>query len=349
VFRSIIRNRRRFPLVPQRTEVMAAIDLGTTSCRLLVAHPDRASFRVIDSFSSVVRLGEGVQASNRLTPEAIDRTFEALKICHRKIHKNKVTKIRAVTTEACRRAENSEDLLGRARLELALDIEVISPLEEARLALTGCAAILDPKIPYAVAFDIGGGSTEIMWLKVIEESMTPYLKIPMIEVIDSVSLPFGVVTLSEIYGIHLSDREQYQELRAKVADEVLKFTHKNNIYAHIQAGKVQMAGTSGTVTTIAAIHLELPKYNRRFVDGLFLKISDIHRVSEGLLKLTHQERMRKACIGLGRADFVMMGTAILEGICDVWPLSRLTVADRGVREGILMDLLKSISSKGARP
>jgi exopolyphosphatase/guanosine-5'-triphosphate,3'-diphosphate pyrophosphatase len=327
---------------------MAAIDLGTTSCRLLVAHPDRASFRVVDSFSSVVRLGEGVQASNRLIPEAIDRTFEALKVCQQKIHKNKATRIRAVTTEACRRAENSEDLLGRARLELGLNIEVISPAEEARLALTGCAAILDPKIPYAVAFDIGGGSTEIMWLKVIEESIAPHLKIPMIEVIDSVSLPFGVVTLSEIYGIHLTDKKQYQDLRTKVAYEVLKFTHQNHIYAHIQAGSVQMTGTSGTVTTIAAIHLELPKYDRRFVDGLLLNISDIHRVSEGLLKLTHQERIRKACIGLGRADFVMMGAAILEGICDVWSLPCLTVADRGVREGIMIDLLKTLPPKRFR-
>lgn len=328
--------------VPQQRVVIAAIDLGTTSCRLLVARPEGTSFRVIDSFSRVVRLGEGIQANNRLQPGAITRTLEALKICRDKISRNNVNKIRAVTTEACRRAENSAELLDRARTDLGIDIEVITSLEEARLALSGCAAILDPETPYAVAFDIGGGSTEIIWLKLMPSLKSHRSRIPIIEVIDCASLPFGVVTLSEIYGTRFTDFSIYQDLRKKVAGEVRRFTSKNNIHAHIQNRQVQMAGTSGTITTIGAIHLNLPKYDRRLIDGLFLQLKDIHQVSEQLLAMTPLERAQNSCIGPGRADLVLMGTAILEGICDVWALPRLRVADRGVREGILMDLLEEV-------
>jgi len=338
---------RRFPYHPrqaayQQGSVIAAIDLGTTSCRLLIARPEGTSFRVVDSFSRVVRLGEGIQANNRLQPSAITRTFEALKICRDKIAKYNVSKIRAVTTEACRRAENSAELLDRAREELNIDIEVITPFEEARLALSGCAAILNPGIPYAVAFDIGGGSTEIIWLKLMPPFKSQRSRIPVIEVIDCISLPFGVVTLSEIYGTRFSDFGIYQDLRKKVADEVRHFTSKNSIHAHIQNGQVQMAGTSGTVTTIGALHLNLPKYDRRFIDGLFLQLQDIHQISSQLLAMSHLERAQSPCIGPGRADLVLMGTAILEGICDVWDLPHLRVADRGVREGILMDLLEEV-------
>ncbi|MDF3034086.1 MAG: exopolyphosphatase [Alphaproteobacteria bacterium] len=341
------RKPRRFPFVSRQAAsrqgtVLAALDLGTTSCRLLVARPEGTSFRVIDSFSRVVRLGEGIQTNNRLQPGAITRTLEALKICRDKISRNNVTKIRAVTTEACRRAENSAELLDRARTDLHIDIEVITPLEEARLALAGCAAILDPGIPYAVAFDIGGGSTEIIWLKLMPSPQGRRSRIPVVEVIDCASLPFGVVTLSEIYGTRFTDFGIYQDLRKKVADEVHRFTIKNNIQAHIQNGQVQMAGTSGTITTIGAVHLNLPKYDRRLIDGLFLQLQDIHHVSKQLLAMTQLERAQSSCIGPGRADLVLMGTAILEGICDVWTLPRLRVADRGVREGILMDLLEEV-------
>jgi exopolyphosphatase/guanosine-5'-triphosphate,3'-diphosphate pyrophosphatase len=322
--------------------VIAAIDLGTTSCRLLVARPEGTSFRVIDSFSRVVRLGEGIQVNNHLQPEAIGRTLDALKICRDKISKNNVSKIRAVTTEACRRADNSAELLDLVRTDLGIDIEVITPLEEARLALSGCSAILDPDIPYAVAFDIGGGSTEIIWLRLLPSPKNRQSRIPIVEVIDCASLPFGVVTLSEIYGTRFTDFGIYQDLRNKVASEVQRFTEKNNIDAYIQKEQVQMAGTSGTITTIGAIHLKLPKYDRRFIDGLYLQLTDIHQVSEALLAMTHLERAQSSCIGPGRADLVVMGTAILEGICDVWTLPRLRVADRGVREGILMDLLEEL-------
>jgi exopolyphosphatase/guanosine-5'-triphosphate,3'-diphosphate pyrophosphatase len=323
--------------------VIAAIDLGTTSCRLLVACAETAGFRIIDSFSRVVRLGEGVQASNTLQPQAIARTFEALKICQGKIKKNRVDKLRAVTTEACRRAHNSHILLDRVQAELGISLEIISTVEEARLALAGCAGILDRKIPYAVAFDIGGGSTEIIWLKICNSDEKQDNGLVTVEVIDCESIPFGVVTLSELYGNHFIDHGIYEDFRLKIARKVRDFSEKNNIYKYMNDGLVQMAGTSGTITTIGAIYLNLQKYDRRHIDGLFLSLDDIHKVSSQLSAMSHLERARHPCIGVSRADLMIMGTAILEGICDGWPLPRLRIADRGIREGILMELLKEFN------
>lgn len=339
---------KRFFLPPRKTlkdspRTIAAIDLGTTSCRLLIAQPEGTTFRVVDSFSRVVRLGEGIQKNNHLQPNAIERTVEALQICHDKIKKHKVHKMRAVTTEACRRAHNSQDLLDRARKDLNIHLEIISPIEEARLALSGCAAVLNPSIPYAVAFDIGGGSTEIIWLKLLPAPKNRRPQTPIVEVIDCTSLPFGVVTLSEIYGTHFTDFGIYEDLRQKVAQAVEVFTQKNNISMLMNKGQVQMAGTSGTITTIAALNLNLPRYDRRLIDGVFLKIQDIHKISQQLRAMSHRERAQNSCIGPQKADLVVMGTAILEGICDVWSFPHLRVADRGVREGILMDLLEELS------
>ena len=340
------RRRRQFPYAQRPCKihkpVMAAIDLGTTSCRLLIAYPEGLSFRVIDSFSRVVRLGEGIQADNHLQPLAIARTLEALKVCQEKIAKNRAVKIRAVTTEACRRAENSTYLLNRAQVELGINLEIISSQEEARLALAGCAAILNPQVPYAVAFDIGGGSTELIWLKLENPTGQHHPSVPLVEVIDCLSLPFGVVTLSEIYGNSFIDYGIYQELRQKVAQNVHDFSEKNSIPSYMDKGQVQMVGTSGTITTIGAMHLKLPRYDRRLIDGLFLNLESIHTISSRLLGMSHLERANHPCIGPGRADLVVMGTAILEGICDAWALPFLRVADRGVREGILMDLLKEL-------
>ena len=325
---------------PPDEVVLAAIDLGTTSCRLLVAKPEHESFRVIDSFSRVVRLGEGVVHTDELQPEAIERAFEALKICHEKILSNHVTRIRAVTTEACRRAKNSDILLDRVKEELGITMEVISTSEEARLALSGCAAVLEPDKPYAIAFDIGGGSTEIMWLRLLPDVHSGMKGLPSIEVIDSISVPYGVVTLSERYRRQFNPQCTYHKVRRRVQSEVGEFVKRNNILSYINDGVVQMAGTSGTVTTLAAINLGLLRYDRRLIDGVYLPLSQIRRISRKILNMTYKARVRHPCIGPGRADLVTMGTAILEGICDCCPIEKLRVADRGVREGILIDLVR---------
>lgn len=331
------------PHKPGRLPVIAAIDLGTNSCRLLVARIEGQSFRVIDSFSRVVRLGEGLQATNMLTDEAIERTIEALKICKTKINQNNVEIVRAVTTEACRRAQNSDILVQRVQNEIGITLEVITPNEEARLALSGCAGILNSRIPYAIAFDIGGGSTEVMWLNINEPRRLHRRRFPVIEVLDCISLPYGVVTLSDYYNSKERGSNIYQEIRKEISTRLIEFSHKNGIYNQLEKRRLQMIGTSGTVTTLAAINMGLERYDRRLIDGVFLDVSDIHNICKSIVEMSVEERSQHPCIGMGRSDLVIMGTAILEGICDTWPVQKLRVADRGVREGILMELLKKIS------
>lgn len=323
--------------------IIAAIDLGTNSCRLLVAKIEGQTFRVIDSFSRVVRLGEGIQSTNMLTNDAIERTVEALKICKTKVVQNSVEIIRAVTTEACRRAGNSDLLIQRVQEEAGISLEVITPEEEARLALSGCAGILNSRIPYAIAFDIGGGSTEVMWLRINEPRRLHRRRFPIIEVIDCISLPYGVVTMSDYYSSRERASNVYHEIRKEVSSRLIDFSQRNGIFNHLEKRRIQMIGTSGTVTTLAAINMGLEKYDRRLIDGVFLNVFDIHNICKSIFDMTLEERSLHPCIGTGRSDLVIMGTSILEGICDTWPVQKLRVADRGVREGILMELMKALA------
>lgn len=343
--------------------ILAAIDLGTNSCRLLVAsvnmaglkktffrrRPAAAAWKVVDSFAKIVRLGEGLHKTGELSEEAMERSIEALRVCRRKIDFHHTTKVRAVATEACRRASNGQVLINRARNELGLDIEIISSEEEARLVLTGCAAILNPKTPYAVVFDIGGGSTEAIWLRVNElGKKRPGYPIPF-EVIDSISLPYGVVTVSESYAQFASTPEIHVDVRAHVRDEITRFATKNKIQEHIANSEVQLVGSSGTVTTLAAIKMGLVRYERRAIDGLTIETEALKAISQKILFMTQSERIQHPCIGGGRAELVVVGSAILEGICDAIQIKELRVADRGVREGILSELLGEInkdSNKG---
>lgn len=337
--------------------ILAAIDLGTNSCRLLVAsvnmaglkktffrrRPSASAWKIIDSFAKIVRLGEGLHKTGELSEEAIERSIEALRVCRRKIDLHQATKVRAVATEACRRASNRHILIDRARNELGLDIEIIPTEEEARLVLTGCAAILNPKTPYAVVFDIGGGSTEAIWLRINGEGKKrPGYPIPF-EVIDSVSLPYGVVTVSESYSQFASTPLIHEDVRAHVRDEIMRFANKNKIQEHIANSGVQLVGSSGTVTTLAAIKMGLIRYERSTIDGLTIETEALKAISQKILFMTQTERIQHPCIGGGRAELVVVGSAILEGICDAIQIKELRVADRGVREGILSELLIDIN------
>ena len=336
--------------------MLGAIDLGTNSCRLLVAsvniaslkktffrrRPNLAGWKIIDSFAKIVRLGEGLHKNNELSPAAIQRALDALRTCRKKIDYHGVSHVRAVATEACRRATNGNILVERAKQELDLNIEIINGKEEARLALTGCAAILNPKILHAIVFDIGGGSTEVIWLRLLAENRgRPGYPIPF-EVIDSVSLPYGVVTISESYAQFAASPEIHQNIRDSVAHELGRFAERNQIQQYIDSDSVQLVGSSGTVTTLAAIQVGLKQYERRMIDGLFIKTDRLHSISQRILGMSIPERAQHPCIGAGRADLVVVGSAILEGICDALPIPELRVADRGVREGILSELLVNL-------
>ena len=313
----------------------AALDLGTNNCRLLVARPAGSSFRVVDAFSRIVRLGEGLVGTGALSEEAMARALDALKICADKIAARGVAAGRYVATEACRQAANCDVFLARVRAEVGLEIEIIPSAEEARLVVAGCAPLLNPRIPYALVFDIGGGSTEIVWLRLWGGQGRRRRQI-----LGSVSLPFGVVTLTDRFGGAEVSPATYRDMVAATMTALTSFERTHEILRHVRTGRVQMLGSSGTVTTLAGIHLALPRYTRALVDGSVLTFEQISVVSAHLAALDLAGRAANPCVGRERADLVLSGCAILDAICAIWPVGRLRVADRGVREGILCDLMR---------
>ena len=326
---------KKQPLARVNRSVYSAIDLGTNNCRLLIARPTHSGFRVIDAFSRIVRLGEGVGASGRLSDVAMDRTIEALKVCAEKLARRNVTVMRHVATEACRVADNSEEFVARVKAETGINLDVITAGEEARLAVMGCQSLIAPGNHNALVFDIGGGSTELIWVRVKEGRAS--------EIRGWMSIPWGVVNLSEKFGAPGSTLEkgQYQQMVSTVCGHLQSFEDAHLISDVVARRRTQLLGTSGTVTTLASLHLKLPRYIRDKVDGSWMKSGDIKNLSREVASMTHDERSAQPCIGAERADLVVAGCAILEGILGMWNVPSLRVADRGIREGILRGLMET--------
>jgi exopolyphosphatase/guanosine-5'-triphosphate,3'-diphosphate pyrophosphatase len=335
-----VRAQPAVPIAPrrERAPAYAALDLGTNNCRLLVAVPDAGGFRVIDAFSRIVRLGEGLFSTGRLSQEAQLRALAALGVCRDKLRDNRVAKARLVATEACRAATNGPAFLDLVREELGLDLELIDRETEARLAVEGCTPLFAADADSALLFDIGGGSTELAWITDIRDGEA--------SIAEWVSLPVGVVTLAERHG----GRDVSPELFAAMIEEVARlldvFPGRSRIAAAARAGRFHLLGTSGTVTTVAGLHLGLKRYDRRRVDGVWLRESEVSEVVETMLGLSFAERAAHPCIGMERADLVLAGCAILEAIRDAFPARRLRVADRGLREGILVGLMRADGTFG---
>jgi len=306
----------------------AALDLGTNNCRLLIVRPQGSGFAVVDAFSRIVRLGEGLASSGRLSDAAIERTVAALRICSDKLRRRNVALSRAVATEACRRAVNGADFIARAYDETGIHLDIITAEEEARLAVLGCHALIEPGEGPALIFDIGGGSTEL----VLVDTRGPN---PV--VLDWHSAPWGVVSLTESLG-HGEGAEgravAYARMRAAVRESFAGFASRLP-----RVERPRLLGTSGTVTTLASVHLELSHYDRAAIDGLIVPAASMRRISSDLSRMSIAERATLPCIGSERADLVVAGCAILETILDLWPAERLGVADRGIREGILRRLM----------
>ena len=310
--------------------LLAAIDLGTNNCRLLIARSERGALRVVDAFSRIVRLGEGVAQNGLLSDAAIDRTIEALKICSQRIRARNVRRVRAVGTEACRRAANVEALVSRARDEAGIALEVISAAEEARLAALGCAPLIDPDARGGLIFDIGGGSTEIIWMQ-WREGGAP-------EVIASTSEPAGVVTLSEQWGGHSLDRSGYSRLREAMIARFAAAKAAMDAIEVFDPATHHLLGTSGTVTTLAGVALGLARYDRGRVDASWHRCGDILAVIDRLVDFDWKGRAAVGCVGPDRADLIVPGCAVFAAIASLWPCARLRVADRGLREGMLREL-----------
>ena len=314
----------------------AALDLGSNNCRLLVAYPGgegrNDGFTVVDSFSRVIRLGEGLGnrtegETSALAPAAMDRAIAALTICRDKLRRHPIAAVRAVATDSCRRAINGVAFLDRIERETGISFEIMSAAEEASLALGGCAPLLASGPRFALVFDVGGGSSELMWVEA--NGGHPNL-------IDFISLPVGVVGLSESLG---SEPAAFEAMVAVAAEKLGEFERRNGIAVRVAAGEVGLVGTSGTVTTVAALHLGLASYDRSKVDGLEMTIDNVRAVTQRVLAHSTEELTQDPRIGRTRARFVLPGIAILEAVLRAWPVRRIRVADRGVREGILYQLM----------
>ncbi|WP_310103527.1 Ppx/GppA phosphatase family protein [Sphingomonas sp. BE138] len=309
----------------------AALDLGTNNCRLLIARPQGDGFAVVDAFSRIVRLGEGLAHSGALSDAAIERTIAALRVCADKLKRRNVTLARSVATEACRRASNGASFIARVLEETGIHLDIISAEEEARLAVLGCHALLEPGTGPALVFDIGGGSTELVLVDA--DSTVPKVR-------DWHSAPWGVVSLTESAGGGGNAEERakaYKRMRALVAESFAPFAAR----LPRPSGTPRLLGTSGTVTTLASVHLGLERYDRAQVDGLIAPAAAMRTISQALAGMSLADRAKLPCIGRERADLVVAGCAILEGILDLWPAERLGVADRGIREGILRRLMET--------
>jgi exopolyphosphatase/guanosine-5'-triphosphate,3'-diphosphate pyrophosphatase len=311
----------------------AALDLGTNNCRLLVARPTWGSFRVVDAFSRIIRLGEGVSASGRMSEAAIGRAVDALSVCRDKMNRRGVSRARLIATEACRAAENSAEFRARVAEDVGLELEIIDQETEATLAATGCTPLIDPDAEGVILFDIGGGSSELVHLgRVAANGEGP----PPPDMRGWVSLPVGVVTLAERFGgVHVTPAI-YEDMVAEVARFVDPFAA-----AQRDRRGLHMLGTSGTVTTIAGVYLRLPRYDRRRVDGCWMADEQVEAVMNELLHMSYEERVANPCIGPERADLVLAGCAILEAIRRAFPCPRLRVADRGLREGMLVQMMRA--------
>ncbi|MFL6763810.1 MAG: Ppx/GppA phosphatase family protein [Sphingomicrobium sp.] len=307
-----------------------AVDLGTNNCRLLIARPRDGGFTVIDAFSRIVRLGEGLSRTGELSQDAMDRAVGALSVCADKLRRRNVSLSRSVATEACRRAKNGQDFAERVRRETDIALDIIDPAEEARLAVLGCHKLLEPGDGPALIFDIGGGSTELVLVD--QEEGTPRIRAWW-------SAPWGVVSLTESEGSEALEGPDrllaYKRMRERARRAFANFA---TTLPERRDG-IRLLGTSGTVTTLASVHLALPSYDRRAVDGLHVPMEAMQKISSTIAGMDHQERSSLPCIGSERADLVVAGCAILEAIMEIWPAKNLGIADRGIREGILRSLM----------
>lgn len=335
------------PNPPDPSALYAALDLGTNSCRMLIAQPKGSQFHVVDSFSKSVQLGQGLESSGKLSRASMNRTINAIRICRQKLERHGVKHMRLVATEACRRARNGRSFMAQIKRETGVSLEIIKPEEEARLAVISCAPLVSTKTEQLLVVDIGGGSTELVW---IDLSQVPKRERPRAlmrlhtgfksdpgpfaaaKVVDWISVPLGVATLRDHFADVEDDAARFALMSWLFEENLEQFSP----YASEQAREgFQVVGTSGTVTTVAASHLGLKRYDRTKVDGLSMSTDQIDKVISGYLAMGPEGRIRDPRIGKDRQSLIMSGSAILQALMRLWPTDRLSVADRGLREGLL--------------
>jgi exopolyphosphatase/guanosine-5'-triphosphate,3'-diphosphate pyrophosphatase len=329
---------------PEDAPCYGALDLGTNNCRLLIATPaPRGGFRVVEAYSRIVRLGEGLGASGRLSDAAMERALAALQVSAEKVRRRKVLKFKAIATQACRMAQNGPEFIERVAAETGLRLQIITPREEAQLSVAGCLNLLDRQADAALVVDVGGGSTELSWVDMKgagldhEPNQFAVSKLPIRAWL---SIPIGVVTLAERFPEGATATQAwFRSMVETVKTELAAFRHADPMRELFDADRAHLIGTSGAITSLAGLHLRLPRYDRSQVDGLWMTRDECESAADRLLGLTAGERAGEPCIGPDRADLVLAGAAILQAVQEIWPCTRVRVADRGLREGLLMSLM----------
>ncbi len=330
----------------QEAPLYGALDLGTNNCRLLIAKPARDGFRVVDSFSRIVRLGDGLSRTGRLDEAAMDRAFDALKACSERVARRGLNsdQLMAVATQACRQAENGEAFLERVRKGSGLRLRIIEPSEEAELSVIGCMNLFDRKADAVLVVDVGGGSTELSWM--VREGANFASRGWM-------STPIGVVTLAERHP-EPADRSTdtlarwFEVMVSDMAEAMSAGPVPADLRPVFEADRAHLVGTSGAITSLAGVHLRLPRYQRNRVDGLWMSRADCERATQDLIAMGPEGRAAQACIGPDRADLVVAGAAIMEAVQRAWPSQRVRVADRGLREGLLLKRIREERPKRRR-
>lgn len=329
-----------------------ALDLGTNNCRLLIATPSGRGFRVVEAYSRIVRLGEGLSQTGRLSDAAMDRALAALKVSAEKVRRRKVVKLKAIATQACRGAENGAEFVARVASETGLQLQIITPREEAQLSVAGCLNLLDRTAEAALVVDVGGGSTELSWVDLTSGGLETELAkfaAGRLPIKAWLSIPIGVVTLAERFPEGPAATETwFRAMVETVKDEIREFRHADPLRPIFDADRAHMVGTSGAITSLAGMHLGLRRYDRSQVDGIWMTRDQCDAAAQMLLELSPQARADQPCIGSDRADLVLAGAAILQAVQELWPCSRVRVADRGLREGILMSLMSGVGTKRKR-
>jgi len=329
-----------------------ALDLGTNNCRLLIATPQGRGFRIVEAYSRIVRLGEGLGASGRLSEQAMDRAMAALKVSAEKIRRRKVIKLKAIATQACRGAENGEAFIQRVAEETGLNLQIISPKEEAQLSVAGCLNLLDKSAEAALVVDVGGGSTELSWVDLTGDGLNGDIgqfSASRLPIRAWVSIPLGVVTLAEAFPEGLTDTQTwFRAMVDRVKQDLAEFRKADPMRPIFDADRAHLIGTSGAITSLAGMHLGLRRYERSRVDGLWMTRDECDAAAGLLLNLTNAQRAEQPCIGPDRADLVLAGAAILQAVQELWPCTRVRVADRGLREGMLMSLMSEAQSPKRR-
>jgi exopolyphosphatase / guanosine-5'-triphosphate,3'-diphosphate pyrophosphatase len=331
--------------------LFGALDLGTNNCRLLIATPAGRSFRVVEAYSRIVRLGEGLSQSGRLSEAAMDRALAALKVSAEKVRRRRVAKLKAIATQACRSAENGPEFIARVAAETGLQLQIITPREEAQLSVAGCLNLLDRQAEAALVVDVGGGSTELSWVDLSAELNTDVAKFSAgrLPIKAWLSIPIGVVTLAERFPEgEQGTVEWFRAMVETVKAELAAFRRADGMRPLFEEGRAHLIGTSGAITSLAGMHLGLQRYDRSRVDGIWMDRDQCEAAAQALLALSPAERALQPCIGPDRADLVLAGAAILQAVQELWPCARVRVADRGLREGILMSLISGQQQRRRR-